>query len=107
MKHKERKDIQSDFLKELDKKVKDIKKSNNVFVAADKSSNYYEMSKEYHSELLLKAINKDYKKAPDGKVDEVNRGAKVITDKLEISDKIFKLELKQSVKTVKNHKEDT
>ena len=106
VKHKERKDIQSDFLKELDKKVKDIKKSKNVFVAADKSSNYYEMSKEHHSELLLKAINKDYKKAPYGKVDEVNREAKVITDKLEISDKIFKLEPKQSVITVKDHKED-
>ena len=106
VKHLDRKNIQSDFLKELDKKVKVVKSSDKVLVGADKSSNYYEMSKEHHDQLLMKAINKDYKKAPKGKVDEVNRGAKVITDNLEISDKVFKLELKQSVITIKDHKED-
>ena len=106
VKHRERKDIQSDFLKELDKKAKEIKKSKNVFVGADKSSNYYEMSKEHHSKLLMKAINKDYRKAPEGKVDEVNKGAKTLSDGLEISDKVFQLELKQSVITVKDHKPD-
>ena len=106
VKHRERKDIQSDFLKELDKKVKEIKKSKNVFVGADKSSNYYEMSKEHHNKLLMKAINKDYRKAQEGKVDEVNKGAKALSDKLEISDKVFKLELKQSVISIKDHKPD-
>ena len=106
MKHRERRDIQSDFLNELDKKAKEIRKSENVFVGADKSSNYYEMSKEHHAKLLLKAINKDYRKAPEGKVDEVNKGAKSLSDNLAISDKVFKLELKQSVITIKDHKPD-
>ena len=64
------------------------------------------MSKEHHAKLLLKAINKDYRKAPEGKVDEVNKGAKTLSDNLEISDKVFKLELKQSVITIKDHKPD-
>ena len=97
VKHRDKKDIQSDFLRELDKKVKLIKSSPNVFVAADKSSNYYEMSKEHHNQLLMKAINKDYKKADKDKVDVVNKGAKKISDHLEISDRVFKLECHQFV----------
>ena len=104
VKHRDKKDIQSDFLRELDKKVRLIKSSPNVFVAADKSSNYYEMSKEHHNQLLMKAINKDYKKADKDKVDVVNKGAKKISDHLEISDRVFKLELKQSVISIKDHK---
>ena len=106
VKHRDKCDIKSDFLKELDKKVKVIKSSPNVFVAADKSSNYYEMSKEHHNQLLMKAVNKDYKKAPSDKVDLVNKGAKTISDKLEISDRVFKLELKQSIISIKDHKPD-
>ena len=106
VKHRDRKNIKSDFLTELDKKVKVIKCSKKVLVGADKSSNYYHMSKEHHNQLLMKAINKDYKKAPEGKEDQVNRDAKAISDNLEISEKVFKLELKQSVITVKDHKPD-
>ena len=104
VKHRDRWDIKSDFLNELDRKVKVIKGSNKVLVAADKSSNYYLMSKEHHDQLLLKAIHKDYKKAPEGKEAQVNKDTKAISDKLEISDRVFKLELKQSVITVKDHK---
>ena len=106
VKHLDRKDIQSDFLKELDRKVKVVKSSEKVLVGGDKSSNFYEMSKEHHDQLLMKAINKDYKKAPKGKVDQVNKDAKVLSDNLEISDRVFKLETKQSVITVKDHKPD-
>ena len=106
VKHRDRKNIQSDFLKEIDKKVKVIKSSKKVLVGADKSSNYYLMSKEHHNNLLMKAINKDYKKAPEGKADQVNKDAKAISDNLEISDRVFKLEMKQSVITVKDHKPD-
>ena len=67
VKHRDRWDIKSDFLNELDRKVKVIKGSNKVLVAADKSSNYYLMSKEHHDQLLLKAIHKYYKKAPRGR----------------------------------------
>ena len=92
VKHRDRKSIQSDFLDELDKKVKYIKSSEKVFVAADKSPNFYGMSKEHHNQLLLKAINKDYKKAPEEKENKVNKAAKALSDNLEISDRVFKLE---------------
>ena len=59
VKHRDRETIKSDFLNELDKKVKVIKSSDKVLVGADKSSNYYQMSKEQHNELLMKAINKN------------------------------------------------
>ena len=106
MKHRDRETIKSDFLNQLDKKVKVIKNSDKVLVSADKSSNYYQMSKEHHNLLLMKAINKDYKKAPSEKVNEVNRAAKAISDHLAISDRVFKMETKQSVITVKDHKPD-
>ena len=49
VKHRDRKNIKSDFLKQLDQKVKVIKRSDKVLVGADKSSNYYQMSKEHHN----------------------------------------------------------
>ena len=106
VKHRDRKNIQSEFLDELDKKVKVIKRSKHVLVGADKSSNFYQMSKEHHQQLLMKAINKDYKKGLKGKELEVNRAAKALSDNLEISDRVFKLEMKQAVITVKDHKPD-
>ena len=106
VKHRDRKNIQSEFLDELDKKVKVIKQSKHVLVGADKSSNFYQMSKEHHQQLLMKAINKDYKKGLKGKELEVNRAAKALSDNLEISDRVFKLEMKQAVITVKDHKPD-
>ena len=58
--HLDRKKIQSDFLDELDRKVKDVKSSDKVLVGADKSSNYYQMSKEHHDLLMMKAIRSSW-----------------------------------------------
>ena len=41
----------------------------NIDIAADKTTNYYKVSHDTHSELLLKNITKDYKKADKKKSD--------------------------------------
>ena len=49
------------FQDKLRRDIKDIEDSNYVFVAADKTTNYYKLTPDEHDELLLKNIQKDYK----------------------------------------------
>ena len=47
------------FQAKLKKDIKDIAMENKMFIPADKTTNFYKISKETHDELLDKNINKD------------------------------------------------
>ena len=93
-----------DFQKDLQKKVSDIKKSDKVFVLADKTTNIYKVEPDSYNRLLSNNITKDYKKSSRDDVDDVNKEAKVITEKLKIDDRVDMHSENPAYITLKDHK---
>ena len=98
--------IKNNFQAELQNDVSRIKGSRNVIVAADKTTNFYEMSKDEYLKLLADNITAGYQKADEKVVININEEARMVTKNLEISDRINKLPLKESFITLKDHKEN-
>ena len=105
IKYKEGKS-KSSFQCKLNNELKDIRKEKRVFVAADKSSNFYKMTPETYNGLLEKAVHKDFKKAKEGEEEKITLEAKEAATKLEIGNRVFKTEMKSAKVTIKDHKED-
>ena len=52
------------FQKQLNSDIINIKKSNKLLVAADKTTNFYKVEPTKYKKLMNQNITKDYKKAP-------------------------------------------
>ena len=98
--------VRNEFQTELKKDVRRIKSSKNVIVAADKTPNFYELSKEDYNRLLSNNITTSYKKADQNVVDNINIEAREVTKDLAINNRIHKLPLKEAFITLKDHKEN-
>ena len=82
--------IRNKFLSKLSKDIKNIKKTKELLIDADKSTNIYEMSKEDYQKHLRNSITKTYKKFNRNRVNDINFDAKKITQKLKIDDRVEK-----------------
>ena len=76
------------FLKKLATDAKIIKKSENLFVPADQTTNFYKMDPNSYNELLHKNVTKTYKKIPAKVVHNIQNEAKGIAEKLNLADRI-------------------
>ena len=85
--------------------IKNIKNDGKVYVAADKTSNFYKMDPERYTELLENNITKEYKKVGEKVVDKINSDDKKLAKKLELDDRIYSMSKRQSYITLKHHKE--
>ena len=72
------------FLKSLNKEVNSIKRSPNLFISADKTSNIYEMKEDDYKKLLKENVTKGYKKTKPSEVKDINRKAKEIACSLKL-----------------------
>ena len=70
------------FQKTLQKKVNQIKTSNEVFVCADKTRNIYKTDSDHYNKLKHENITQKYKKVDAEKPAQVNREAKKIAKEL-------------------------
>ena len=73
-------------------------------MSADKTSNHFSMETDKYKNLLKKSINKDYKKSDNDFVDAIIKEDKVITENLEISERVYKTQKRSAFITVKDHK---
>ena len=98
------------YSNDLSKRIKDdvnqIRKCNKVIMFADKSSNLYKIEKEQYDKLLHENVTKEYKKAPDTMIKDINDEAQDIIYMHKIKGKIPKYELQEAFITVKDHKKD-
>ena len=62
------------------------------------------MEKERQSELMMKEVHKDYKKADATVEDNINTEAKQFAVNLDIEDRVFKMEKRKAMITIKDHK---
>ncbi|MCP3850980.1 MAG: hypothetical protein GY694_12190, partial [Gammaproteobacteria bacterium] len=96
----------NNFQKSLARDVEKIKKSNNAFVPADKTSNVYEVNNELYKKLLNNNVTSHYKKDTKDTENKINKEAKQITEKLDISKRVQKIPRKSAFITIKDHKPD-
>ena len=90
----------------LNENMRKFDRSNNLFIAADKTSNYYEVSKDDHDRMLLKSVTNDYKKCDKKVVVNVNKGDKQIAESLELEDRVYAFAERVAFVTIKYHNEN-
>ena len=94
----------SQFQNKLKDDIKEIVKEKRMFIPADKTTNFYKVTKEKHTELLEKSINKEYKKADGNVVKDINKVDKKIATELDLEDRIYSTSERQCFVTLKDHK---
>ena len=100
------KDHKSNFQRELNKDVKELKASNSVYVHADKSTNIYTMSKEMYEKFRIENVTKTYKKACANTRENIDKEAADIAARLDIADRMEAYAVKEPFITMKDHKDN-
>ena len=90
----------------LSDNIKDMKKDERIYVAADKTTNFYKMKAEKYEELKNKNITKEYKKASKNEVKKVDLGDRDLAQKLDIDDRVYSLNIQDCFVTIKDHKDN-
>ena len=96
----------SGFQKQLNKDVKQIHNSTNLYVPADKTPNVYTVSKQTYEQLLNKNITAHYTKDRDDTENLINKEASGIANKLNIADRVQVMTNQQCYVTLKDHKDN-
>ena len=96
----------SSFQKQLDKDVKSIQSSPDIFVPADKTTNIYKVSPEVYKKLLHDNITASYEKTTPLKKHEIDSEAKTIAEPLKLDDRIECLAEREAFITLKDHKDN-
>ena len=99
------KNVNNDFQCQLQKDVNEIKKSENVIVRADKTTNLYHVNKNSYNKLLAENITKDYKKAPRDTKDKIDQKTKMIANDLKVCDRMEGYTTSNCFITLKDHKD--
>ena len=92
------------FQRKLKNDLDRIKKTNAVFIPADKTRNLYEVDAALYNKLLGENVTKLYKSADEDAYDLVNSGAQKIATKLNVADRLEILARKEAFLTLKDHK---
>ena len=82
------------------------KKKKNVFLPADKTQDFYEITKEEYEKLVRENVTKKYKKANISLPKRINREARKRAKYFDVTDRLDTMVKKESFTTVKDHKED-
>ena len=80
--------IKNDFQEKLKKDAIEIKKSDKIFVFADKSNNTYKVEKSVYKKLLHENVTKNYKKTTDSVINKIDLESKKIAESLKMDHKI-------------------
>ena len=96
----------NDLQKKLSKDVKEIQEEHNIFVKADKTTNYYKTAPEDYMTLVNKNVTETYKKTNPNVPDIITLEDKNIAEKIELADRIQVSASRDSFITLKDHKPD-
>ena len=104
VKNIEFRNINNSFQKNLNDDIKRINTPKKVLVKADKSRNIYQLDKDDYKKYLRENITRTYKKLANKRLNPVNKQAKKIAEKLNVDDRIEKIQKSEACITVKDHK---
>ena len=105
IKNLEFKRINNEFQLNLRNDIRQISRSNNLFISADKSRNICKVSKASYERVMHENVTKTYKKCNTNKSNSINFKAKQIAGKLKIFDRVQKLDENEAYVTIRYHKE--
>ena len=100
------KGIKCSFQDKLKRDIREIRASDRVLVSADKTTNFYSVSKDEYKKLRTENITEKYKKADKSTVREINLEAKNIAKSLNIQDRVQCMAQKHAFITLKDHKDN-
>ena len=94
------------FQDKLSSIVRDINKSDKVFLMADKTTNIYKVTTDEYNKLLTENITKDYKKTTEQTLNKCNQEASKIAHTLKLERRIETHGENKAFITIKDHKEN-
>ncbi|KAJ8035062.1 hypothetical protein HOLleu_22153 [Holothuria leucospilota] len=97
--------VNNSFLSSLRSDAAKINASGKVYVFADKTRNLYKLDKASYEKLFNENSTAKYKRAKDDTMDVIANDLFKIADKLDVSDKIDTMTVKQAFITLKDHKD--
>ena len=97
---------ESSFQSTLRRNMNRMNNDNSIYVAADKTNNYYRMSEEEYDELHLKNITNEYKKCNEAYIDRINQSDRILAEDLGIENRVYAYSTCESFVTIKDHKEN-
>ena len=86
--------------------IKKIRNGDKLYIASDKTTNYYKTDVKEYNELKKRNIEKDYKKSEESEVDKVTKEDKKIAEKFKLENRIYKTPRRESFTLYKDHKEN-
>ena len=103
VKNIEFRNINNSFQKNLNDDIKRINTSKKILVKVDKSRNIYQLDKDDYKKYLRENITRTYKKSTKKRLNAVNKKAKKIAEKLNIDNRIEKIQATEVYIAVKDH----
>ena len=85
--------------------IREMDRSNNFFISADKFRNIYRINKNRYEKLMHDNVTKTYKKCNNDKIKTINIKAKKIASKLKLEDRIQVLVDNDAYISIKDNKE--
>ena len=98
--------FQNKFQKKLKEDLKLINSSKNIFLSADKTQNFYEITKKDYEKIIHENVTKNYKKAHMSLPKRINREPRKIAKIFDIADRVHSMAKQECFITLKGHKED-
>ena len=96
--------VRTAFQRKSSEDLRSIKRSNKIFVSADKTRNMYGLDPKEYDKLLNNNVTKSCKKSNIKTVNEINKEANVLTEKLKINDCVQFIAQNEAFITIKDHK---
>ena len=93
------------FQDTLNKDIREIRKSTEMSVRANKTKNLYKISISQYDKLLHDNVTKHYKSVPTRLYRDINLEAQSIAQRLGLADRMDALAKREAFLTLKDHKE--
>ena len=95
----------NEFQKQFkEKTINKIEECDKLLIKGDKSNNFYETTVEDYDKVVIREIQKDYKKAQKEEFKNVTKQDKKIAQKMDIEDRVFQTTPVPAFVTIKDHK---
>ena len=96
----------NNFQQKMREDISNMDRSKDLYIAGDKSSNYYKVSHKEYSKHLHRDITKVYETAEMEDFDNVTKEDRRIATDLGIADRVFKTSKRQAFLSYKDHKDN-
>ena len=105
IKNTEFKSVNNEFQSNLRNDIREIRRSNNLFISADKSRNIYKVSKASYERMMRENVARTYQKCNTSKSNSISFKTKQISSQLKIDNRVQKLDKNEAYVAIKNQKE--